>query len=100
MNKDGYTNNNGNKKNKIKLCKTSDKKIANGRLGKDRGIGNYTCHTTNGNSIIDYAVLSMELLDRQPRAFLSNIQVQEHILCNLPYSDMDVCRSPPAAGDP
>ena len=39
----------------------SDLKIANGRLGKDRGIGNYTCHTTNGNSTIDYALLSMEL---------------------------------------
>ena len=39
VNKDGYTNNNGNKL--IELCKMSDLKIANGRLGKDRGIGNY-----------------------------------------------------------
>ena len=59
MNKDGYTNNNGNKL--IELCKMSDLKIANGRMGKDRGIGNYTCHTTNGNSTIDFAILSMEL---------------------------------------
>ena len=59
MNKDGYTNNNGNKL--IELCKMSDLKIANGRMGKDRGIGNYTCHTTDGNSTIDFAILSMEL---------------------------------------
>ena len=59
MNKDGYTNNNGNKL--IELCKMSDLKIANGRIGKDSGIGNYTCHTTNGNSTIDFAILSMEL---------------------------------------
>ena len=59
INKDGYTNNNGNKL--IELCKMSDLKIANGRMGKDRGIGNYTCHTTNGKSTIDFAILSMEL---------------------------------------
>ena len=59
MNKDGYTNNNRNKL--IELYNISDLKIANGRLGKDRGIGNYTCHTTNGNSTIDYALLSMEV---------------------------------------
>ena len=59
MNKDGYTNNNGNKL--IESCKMSDLKIANGRIGKDRGIGNYTCHTTNGNNTIDFAILSMEL---------------------------------------
>ena len=58
MNKDGYTNNNGNKL--IELCKMSDLKIANDRLGKDKGIGNYTCHTTNGNHTIDYALSSME----------------------------------------
>ena len=59
VNKDGYTNNNGNKL--IELCKMSNLKIANGRLGKDRAIGNYTCHTTNSNSTIDYSLLSMEL---------------------------------------
>ena len=54
VNKDGYTNNNGNKL--IELRKMSDLKIANVRLGKDMGIGNYTCHTTNGYSTIDYAL--------------------------------------------
>ena len=39
----------------------SDLKIANGRIGKNRGIGNYTCRTTNGNSTIDFTILSMEL---------------------------------------
>ena len=39
----------------------SDSKIANGRKGRYRAIGKYTCHTTNGNSTIDYAILYMEL---------------------------------------
>ena len=59
MNKDGYTNNNGN--NPIVLCKMSYSKIANGRISKDRGIGNYTCHTTHGKSTIEFAILSMKL---------------------------------------
>ena len=59
MNKHGYTNNNGNKL--IELCNMSDLESGNDIICKDRGIGNYTCHTTNGNSTIDYAILSMEL---------------------------------------
>ena len=47
MKKDGHINNNGNKV--IELCKMSDLKIANGRIGKYRAIVNYTFHTTTGN---------------------------------------------------
>ena len=59
INKDTHVNKIG--KQLIELCKMSDLKIANGRIGRDRVIGNYTCHTTNGKSTIDYAVISMEL---------------------------------------
>ena len=58
-NKDKHVNNNG--KKLIELCKMSDLKIANGRVGADKCLGNYTCHTSRGNSTIDYAILSMDL---------------------------------------
>ena len=48
----------------IEICKLSDLKIVNGtygRIGTDKSIGSYTCHTPRGSSIIDYAILSMGL---------------------------------------
>ena len=59
VNMDAYVNNNG--KRLIELCKMSDLKIANGRIGRDKRLGNFTCHTSNGQSTIDYAIVSMEL---------------------------------------
>ena len=43
VNKDNQVNTNG--RNLIEFCKMSDLKIVNGRAGKDKGTGNYTCHT-------------------------------------------------------
>ena len=37
----------------------SDLKIVNGRIGKDK-YGEYTCQTKQGQSTIDYAIMSME----------------------------------------
>ena len=59
VNMDAYVNNNG--KRLIELCKMSDLKIANGRIGRDKILGNFTCHTSNGKNTIDYANVSMEL---------------------------------------
>ena len=59
VNMDAYVNNNG--KRLIKLCKMSDINIANGKIGRDKILGNFTCHTSNGQSTIDYTIVSMEL---------------------------------------
>ena len=59
INKDKIVNNHG--KILIELCKLSDLKIANGRIGTDKSIGSYTCHAPRGSSIIDYAILTMGL---------------------------------------
>ena len=59
INKDMIANNHG--KKLIELCKLSDLKIANGRIGTGKSIGSYTCHTPRGSSTIDYAILSMGL---------------------------------------
>ena len=45
INKDKIVNNHG--KQLIELCKLSDFKIANERIGTDKSIGSYTCHTSN-----------------------------------------------------
>ena len=55
---------NHNGKKLIELCKISDLKIVNGRIGTDKSFGNYTCHTTKGQSTIDYVVMSMELFPK------------------------------------
>ena len=39
----------------------NDFKIANGRIGRDKILGKFTCHTSNGQSTIDYAIVSTEL---------------------------------------
>ena len=62
VNKDKCLNHNGNKL--IELCKISYLKIVNGRIGTDKSFGNYTCHTTKGQSTIDYVVMSMELFPK------------------------------------
>ena len=59
MKEDRYLNNNGSKL--IELCKISYLKIVNGRVGRDKHIGNYTCYTSRGKSTINYALVSMDV---------------------------------------
>ena len=55
-NADKHTNVNGNCL--LELCKSFDLRILNGRLGDDKNIGNFTCHKTNGKSVVDYIIVS------------------------------------------
>lgn len=41
----------------LDLCKANSFRIANGRLGSDHGVGNYTYTGTLGSSVIDYLLL-------------------------------------------
>ena len=43
----------------IELCKTTNLLIANGRLGSDKGIGEFTFYGQNGCSAVDYLLLSL-----------------------------------------
>jgi len=43
----------------IELCQTTSFVIGNGRLFKDRGIGNHTFHSVNGSSTVDYFLLNV-----------------------------------------
>ena len=53
-------------RNLIKLCKDLNMRIANGTVGSDRGIGNFTCHKKNrstvNESVVDYCLVSESLL--------------------------------------
>ena len=52
---------NNNDRKLIELCKIYDLKIVNGRVGRDKHIGNYTCYTSRGKSTIDYALVSIDV---------------------------------------
>ena len=45
------------------LCKSLGMLIVNGRVGKDRTIGNLTCFTHNGESTVDYLLTSYDNFD-------------------------------------
>jgi exonuclease III len=42
----------------LDLCKSTNIRIVNGRLFKDKGIGKLTCYTNNGESTVDYLLTS------------------------------------------
>ena len=47
----------------LDLCKASSMSLINGRFGKDAGIGEYTCITNNGCSVVDYISCSSHCVD-------------------------------------
>ena len=53
---------NTNGRNLILLCQTMNLRILNGRCGQDKGVGEFTCHTTNGESTVDYIIVSDSLI--------------------------------------
>ena len=41
----------------LSFCKATRVRIPNGRVGDDHGIGNFTCHTPAGSSLVDYCLI-------------------------------------------
>ena len=60
----------------LDLCKATDLLIANGRLDTDRSIGEFTCITSRGRSVVDYLLLS--LCDFECVSHFSICDVDEH----------------------
>ena len=44
------------------LCKRTGLRILNGRIGSDKGVGKFTCHTHRGQSVVDYVLASTDSL--------------------------------------
>ena len=59
-NKDVVINNYG--RQLIDFCKINNLKIINGRIGSDKGIGDFTYNSTIGSSTIDYCITSHNFL--------------------------------------
>ena len=67
-NQDKVLNKNG--KGLISLCQTMNLRILNGRFGLDKGVGGFTCHTSNGDSTVDYIIVSDNLIPRVSDFFI------------------------------
>ena len=48
----------------IEFCKIYSIYIANGRIGNDKNIGNFTCIGLQGCSVIDYLMMSADLFNK------------------------------------
>jgi hypothetical protein len=60
INKDRNINKNG--RCLIDTCRNLNLKIVNGRFGEDQNVGAFTCESHNGSSVVDYAIVSANLL--------------------------------------
>ena len=63
-------------RNLVNMWNDFNLKIVNGRFGNDLGVGNYTCHKPTGESLVDYCLVSDELL-----CCLSNFYVDTFDRC-------------------
>jgi hypothetical protein len=48
----------------LDMCKMSGLRMLNGRCGNDANVGEFTCHTVNGSSVVDYVCVSSSLLEK------------------------------------
>lgn len=47
----------------LAFCSAANFTIANGRIGKDKEIGNFTCLTSNGASVVDYLLIEADAVN-------------------------------------
>ena len=79
-NEDTVINTSG--RNLLELCRSSNLRIVNGRVGKDAGIGRVTCIKYNGSSMVDYILCSNNLLSMfDDFEVLPNLMFSDH--CSL-----------------
>ena len=48
----------------IDLCKQTGLRIANGRVVRDAGVGEFTFVGARGSSMVDYVIVSQDLLSK------------------------------------
>jgi len=95
-NSDSNVNNNGSKR--IDLCRELDFKKLNGRFGDDYGVGDLTCHTSAGKSVVDYIITSASLFplisDFKIDEFdscLSDVHCPVNVTFRFQHTDCDTC---------
>ena len=55
----------------LKICQSNKLFIVNGRIGPDPD-GRYTCHTSQGNSVVDYVIVGGDIL-----SYATNFRISE-----------------------
>ena len=53
---------NANRTMSLDFCKRIGLRILNGRIGSDKGVGTFTCHTHRGQSVVDYVLAITDIL--------------------------------------
>ena len=48
----------------LEICQSARIRILNGRMGDDHGKGQFTCMSPRGQSVVDYTIVSENLLER------------------------------------
>ena len=66
----------------INLCASNNLCILNGRIQGDR-FGKFTCHKSNGASVVDYAILSNTLLRK---VVYFSVLLLSFLSCHCPIS--------------
>ena len=70
----------------LNMCKAGSVRILNGRYGRDKGIGEFTIHSTPGSSVVDYIISSLDILNCVVDFHVSDVsQVSDHntLTCEL-----------------
>ncbi len=84
---------NSNGTNLLNLCKYTDLRILNGRVGADKGVGDYTCITPAGSSVVDYALCKSGQFDKiadfevmSPSIYSDHCPIRIHLKlsCHVP----------------
>lgn len=78
----------------LELCKALKMRILNGRVGKDCGIGEFTCITFNGRSVNDYVIVSESLFNLFTDFEVSNDAESDHfpLICTLNTSCVQLAK--------
>ena len=92
INQDCVLDNNG--KRLLELCKSTELLIANGRIGLDSQVGDYTYIGGNGRSVVDYLLLSRDYFEQilnfyvcDPTEFSDHCALVFKINCNTVNSN-------------
>ena len=48
----------------LSICQSARLRMLNGRIGNDHKLGQFTCFTSQGSSVVDYTIVSEELLEK------------------------------------
>lgn len=68
----------------IDFCKMTGVRILNGRVGKDKDVGDFTYYDRHGGSVIDYMMLSQEMFTSvQEFEILDPVSFSDHCMLKL-----------------